>query len=70
MTKSNLTKKRLIWACGYSEIESIVVEKAMQGSESRKLTYHIITYTQEVGWDYKPSSLSPSDYVSQQGTTS
>lgn len=46
---TNLTKKRLIWAYGYREIESIVVEKARQGSRSKKLTYHVFTYTQEVG---------------------
>lgn len=45
MTESNLTKKRFIRAYGYREIESIEVEKAMQGSGSRKLTY-VFIYTQ------------------------
>lgn len=65
MTESNLTEKRLIRAHVYREMESIVVEKAMQGSGSRKLTSRFYLHTgssvceQEVGWDYKPSSLCP-----------
>lgn len=55
MTESNLTKKRLIRAHVYRAIESIVVEKAMQGSGSRRLASRFYLHTgssvceQEVG---------------------